>query len=132
MSPLVYSNLVSHLDPAHRDPQGFTESWAASRLLRCHGYRSIGYLPPSPPSRGVDRLLRLPKVERTEEESAGTLSMYRQLMRNPLVWLYFLAIIAYVGCEQGTADWMSPFLERYHHVDPHKGVRMRWPTTGDS
>ena len=65
--------------------------------------------------------LRLPKVERTAEESAGTLSMYRQLLRNPYVWLYFLAIIAYVGCEQGTADWMSPFLERYHHVDPHKG-----------
>ena len=66
-------------------------------------------------------LLRLPKVERTDEESAGTLSMYRQLLRNRFVWLYFLAIIAYVGCEQGTADWMSPFLERYHHVDPHKG-----------
>ena len=60
-------------------------------------------------------------MERTEEESAGTLSMYRQLLRNKYVWLYFLAIIAYVGCEQGTADWMSPFLERYHHVDPHKG-----------
>jgi fucose permease len=65
-------------------------------------------------------LLRLPKVERTAEESAGTLSMYRQLLRNRFVWLYFLAVIAYVGCEQGTADWMSPFLERYHHVDPHK------------
>ena len=60
-------------------------------------------------------------MERTDEESSGTLSMYRQLLRNPYVWLYFLAIIAYVGCEQGTADWMSPFLERYHHVDPHKG-----------
>src|SRR5260370_42482732 len=62
----------------------------------------------------VITLLRLPKVERTAEESAGTLSMYRQLLRNPYVWLYFLAIIAYVGCEQGTADLISPFLERYH------------------
>ena len=65
--------------------------------------------------------LRIPKVVRTEEESARTLSMYRHLLRNPFVWLYSLAIIAYVGCEQGTADWMSPFLERYHQVDPHKG-----------
>jgi len=48
----------------------------------------------------VIALLRLPKVERTAEESAGTLSMYRQLLRNPIVWLYFFAVIAYVGCEQ--------------------------------
>jgi fucose permease len=33
--------------------------------------------------------------------------------------MYFLAIFAYVGCEQGTADWMSKFLSQYHHVDPH-------------
>jgi fucose permease len=24
-----------------------------------------------------------------------------------------------VGCEQGTADWMSQFLFRYHGLDPH-------------
>jgi FHS family L-fucose permease-like MFS transporter len=122
VSPLVYSNLVSHLDPAHRDPEGL--------------YGVLGGLtPPALPWVSiywifavvaglcvvVIAVLRLPKVERTEEESAGTLSMYRQLLRNPYVWLYSLAIIAYVGCEQGTADWMSPFLERYHQVDPHKG-----------
>jgi MFS transporter, FHS family, L-fucose permease len=122
VSPLVYSNLVSHLDPAHRDPEGI--------------YGVLGSVtPPAFPWVSiywifavvaglcvvVTALLRLPKVERTEEESAGTLSMYRQLLRNPFVWLYSLAIIAYVGCEQGTADWMSPFLERYHQVDPHKG-----------
>jgi FHS family L-fucose permease-like MFS transporter len=122
VSPLVYSNLVSHLDPAHRDLAGI--------------YGVLGSVtPPALPWVSiywifavvaglcvvVTALLRLPKVQRTEEESAGTLSMYRQLLRNPFVWLYSLAIIAYVGCEQGTADWMSPFLERYHHVDPHKG-----------
>jgi fucose permease len=122
VSPLVYSNLVSHLDPAHRDLTGI------------YGVLG-GVTPPALPWVSiywifavvaglcvvVTTLLRLPKVQRTEEESAGTLSMYRQLLRNPFVWLYSLAIIAYVGCEQGTADWMSPFLERYHHVDPHKG-----------
>jgi len=122
VSPLVYSNLVSHLDPEHRDLAGI--------------YGVLGSVtPPALPWVSiywifavvaglcvvVTALLRLPKVQRTEEESAGTLSMYRQLLRNPFVWLYSLAIIAYVGCEQGTADWMSPFLERYHHVDPHKG-----------
>ena len=122
VSPLVYSNLVSHLDPAHRDVEGI------------YGLLG-GVTPPALPWVSiywifavvaglcvvVIALLRLPKVERTEEESAGTLSMYRQLLRNPYVWLYSLAIIAYVGCERGTADWMSPFLERYHQVDPHKG-----------
>jgi FHS family L-fucose permease-like MFS transporter len=122
LSPLVYSDLVRHLDPAHRDREGF--------------YAVLGSItPPALPWVSiywifaavagvcvvVIALLRLPKVDRTTEESAGTLSMYRQLLRSPFVWLYFLAIVAYVGCEQGTADWMSPFLERYHGVDPHKG-----------
>ena len=65
--------------------------------------------------------LKLPKVKRTADESAGTLSMYATLLRNPVVWLYFLCVFAYVGCEQGTADWMSQFLYRYHGIDPHIG-----------
>jgi fucose permease len=64
-------------------------------------------------------LLRLPRVDRKEDESAGTLSMYSSLLRSPTTWLYFLSIVAYVGCEQGTADWMSQFLLRYHGFDPH-------------
>lgn len=122
LSPLVYSDLVTHLNPEHRDLSGL--------------YGVLGSITPSAlPWASLYwifavicavcvvaiALLRLPKVERTAEESSGTVSMYRELLRNRVVWLYFLAIIAYVGCEQGTADWMSPFLERYHHVDPHKG-----------
>ncbi len=63
--------------------------------------------------------LKLPVVERSADESAGTLSMYATLLRNPVTWLYFLSIVAYVGCEQGSADWMSQFLYRYHGFDPH-------------
>jgi fucose permease len=121
VSPLVYSDLVTHLDPAHRDIGGLYAVLA-------------GITPPALPWASIYWIfaavsgacvlgiafLRLPKVVRTEEESAGTLSMYRELLRNPYVWLYLLSIVAYVGCEQGTADWMSPFLERYHGVDPHK------------
>lgn len=62
---------------------------------------------------------KFPRVQHTAEERPGTLQMYRSLMRRRLVWMYFLAIFAYVGCEQGTADWMSKFLSQYHHVDPH-------------
>ena len=63
--------------------------------------------------------LKLPTVERSADESAGTLGMYAILLRNPVTWLYFLSIVAYVGCEQGSADWMSQFLYRYHGYDPH-------------
>jgi len=101
LSPLVYSNLV-----------GRGLAWVSIYWI----FAVVAGL-----SVVLISLLRLPKVERKEEESAGTLAMYRELLRNPFVWLYSLAIIAYVGCEQGTADWMSPFLERYHQVDPHKG-----------
>ena len=63
-------------------------------------------------------VVRLPKVERTAEESAGTLGMYRELLRNRVTWLYFLMIFAYVGCEQGTSNWISQFLFRYHGYNP--------------
>src|SRR3984957_8689839 len=60
-----------------------------------------------------------PKVQYTTEERVGSLDMYRNLARQRVVWLYFVAMFAYVGCEQGTADWMSSFLRQYHGFDPH-------------
>ena len=62
---------------------------------------------------------RVPRVERTSDEAAGSLQMYGSLLRKPMVWAFFLCVFAYVGCEQGTADWMSKFLAQYHGYDPH-------------
>jgi MFS transporter, FHS family, L-fucose permease len=62
---------------------------------------------------------RFPRVQHTDEERAGSLEMYTSLARRPIVWMYFVAMFAYVGCEQGTADWMSEFLAKYHGFDPH-------------
>ena len=62
---------------------------------------------------------KFPGVQHTEEERPGTLEMYGNLVRRPLVWLYFTAIFAYVGCEQGTANWISQFLSQYHNLNPH-------------
>jgi fucose permease len=62
---------------------------------------------------------RFPRVERTAEESAGSWSMYSRLFRKPMVWAFFLCVFAYVGSEQGVADWISKFLSTYHGVDPH-------------
>jgi MFS transporter, FHS family, L-fucose permease len=67
----------------------------------------------------VAGISRFPRVEHTADERAGSLDMYRALLRRPIVWLYVLSIFAYVGCEQGTADWISSFLYRYHGYDPH-------------
>ena len=63
--------------------------------------------------------LRFPRVQHTEEERPGSWQMYRSLARRPIVWLYFAAVFAYVGSEQGTADWISKFLSQYHGLDPH-------------
>jgi FHS family L-fucose permease-like MFS transporter len=62
---------------------------------------------------------RFPKVERKEDEAAGTAGMYRYLMQKPVVWLYFFSVFFYVGSEQGTANWISEFLWKYHGYDPH-------------
>ena len=64
-------------------------------------------------------LSRFPQVQHTTEERAGSLEMYRALARKRVVWMYFFAMFAYVGCEQGTADWISQFLSQYHGFDPH-------------
>jgi fucose permease len=63
--------------------------------------------------------LRFPKVERTDDEAAGSVRMYGVLFKRPMVWLFFLCVFAYVGSEQGTADWISKFLSEYHGFDPH-------------
>ena len=68
---------------------------------------------------GVLLLARFPRVELTKDEQAGSLAMYGSLFRKPMVWAFFLCVFAYVGSEQGTADWISKFLSEYHGYDPH-------------
>jgi MFS transporter, FHS family, L-fucose permease len=64
-------------------------------------------------------LAKFPRIQHTAEERVGSLSMYLNLVRRRVVWFYFAAMFAYVGSEQGTADWMSSFLSQYHSLDPH-------------
>ncbi len=61
---------------------------------------------------------RFPVVQRTAAEKTGTWETHYLLFKKPLVWLYFISIFAYVGSEQGTANWISQFLSMYHHIDP--------------
>ncbi len=61
---------------------------------------------------------KFPKVELQEDEKASTWDVYKILFKKKIVWLYFLGIFAYVGTEQGVANWISEFLHKYHNLNP--------------
>ncbi len=63
-------------------------------------------------------LSRFPKVELKAEEKVGTFQNHIELLKNPIVILYFIGIFCYVGSEQGVANWISQFLTVYHGYDP--------------
>lgn len=63
-------------------------------------------------------LVKLPEVALKEEERTGAVQTYIELFRKRHVVLFFIGIMAYVGTEQGIANWMSKFLNMYHGIDP--------------
>lgn len=67
---------------------------------------------------------KFPKVELINEEKAGPLETHIQLFKKRTVILFFVAMICYVGTEQGVANWISQFLSTYHGYDPQtKGAQ---------
>lgn len=66
----------------------------------------------------VIAVVKFPKVELLEDERIDVGKSFGELAQNKLVWLFFLGIFAYVGTEQGIANWISQFLQTYHEVDP--------------
>lgn len=119
LSPLVYSYLVRNLQQ---------ESGDANLLIAA----LARVVPPNLPwislywlfaviallMIGVVAISSIPKVERTTEEQVGGLSTHLGLVKNPTVILFFFGIFAYVGLEQGVANWISEFLNTYHGYDP--------------
>jgi fucose permease len=63
---------------------------------------------------------RFPKVELSNDEKAGLLETHILLFKKRTVILFFIAMICYVGTEQGIANWISQFLYTYHGQDPQK------------
>jgi len=55
----------------------------------------------------------------TNEKNAGW-AVCLKLMKKRTVVLYFIGIVAYVGTEQGLANFMSEFLKQYHDISPEK------------
>ena len=66
----------------------------------------------------IIRLSRFPVVELKADETAGALQTHLMLFKKRTVVLFFIAMICYVGTEQGIANWISKFLETYHQYDP--------------
>jgi len=62
--------------------------------------------------------VRFPKVVRKEDEIVGAWATHVELFKSKTVILYFLGIFAYVGLEQGIANWISEFLRTYHGLRP--------------
>lgn len=63
-------------------------------------------------------MIKLPGIKLKEEEKAGAWSKHVELFKSRTVILYFIALFAYVGTEQGVANWTSQFLFEYHGFDP--------------
>ena len=63
-------------------------------------------------------LVRFPEVIRKEDEIVGAWETHMELFRQKTVILFFFGIFAYVGMEQGIANWISEFLRTYHGFKP--------------
>lgn len=74
--------------------------------------------------------IKLPEVELKDDEKTGGLDTVFELFKDRKVVLYFLGIFAYVGTEQGVANWISEFLRTYHGMNPQiegaKAVSLFW------
>lgn len=61
---------------------------------------------------------KMPEVKRKEDEVVGAWKTHVELLKNKTVILFTLGIFAYVGTEQGIANWISEFLRSYHGFSP--------------
>jgi len=125
LSPFVYSYLVTNLgDPASEG--GFFIDliskmtpldlpWVSIYLV----FSAVSFL-----MLVIILSTKFPAVVRKEDEIVGAWETHLQLFRNRTVILFFLGIFAYVGAEQGIANWISEFLRTYHGLTPEiEGAR---------
>jgi fucose permease len=61
---------------------------------------------------------KFPTVELSDDEKPGAIAIHLELFKNKTVVLYFIAMLCYVGTEQGIATWISQFLQSYHGLNP--------------
>ncbi len=117
LSPLLYSTLVNNIHTANQDPLILLFNQLVSPEIKWVSlywvFALISLLMVV-----IIMLVKFPKVHLKEDEKIDTGAGFKTLLANKYVLLYFLGIFAYVGTEQGIANWTSKFLQMYHGIDP--------------
>ncbi|MDO6425539.1 MFS transporter [Thalassotalea sp. 1_MG-2023] len=117
LSPIVYSNVVQSMATGETSGIiGFFNSNVPANMSWLSMYWIFAAV--SVAMLILIALIKLPKVELKEDEAVGAIGIYKQLLKNKSVILFFIGIAAYVGTEQGVANAISIFLERYHGLNP--------------
>ncbi len=119
LSPFVYSYLVTNLSTQHVNSGLFINFMAfltPSHLPWVSIYWIFAFI--SFLMVVIILLVRFPNVIRKEDEIVGAWKTHIELFRQKTVILFFLGIFAYVGMEQGIANWISEFLRSYHGFKP--------------
>ena len=104
LSPMVYQVFIAQ--PA---VQAYPFPWLSLYLL----FIGISLL-----MMFISYLSKFPAVELGADEKPGALAIHLELFKNKQVILYFVAMLCYVGTEQGIATWISQFLATYHGLNP--------------
>ncbi len=122
LSPFVYSYLVSNLSDQQAVSGVFIKAMAfltPDKLPWVSIYWIFGFV--SFIMMVIIFVVRFPKVVRKEDEIVGAWETHIELFKMKRVILFFLGIFAYVGVEQGIANWISEFLRTYHGIRPETG-----------
>ncbi|MDP3003822.1 MAG: MFS transporter [Bacteroidales bacterium] len=119
LSPFVYSYLVTHLSD-HQTNDGLFVTFISYLTPHQLPWVSIYWIFTFVSFLMMAAILfiRFPKVIRKEDEIVGAWETHIELFRQKTVILFFLGIFAYVGTEQGIANWISEFLRTYHGFKP--------------
>lgn len=111
LSPLVYKKMVDpeskELWEVLRDLVAPAEGWVGMYVLfAVMALILAGITAGTPFLQG--------KQENGRDEKGGL----KTLLRSRTTYFYFFGIFSYVGIEQGIGNWISPFLQEYHGLDP--------------
>ena len=117
LSPYVYTSLLKSLATQPRESWvSLLLGWVPENLSWLSMYGLFAVLSLCMLVRIL--VMRLPKIELADNEKAGALLLHWELLKNKQVQLFFIAIVAYVATEQGVANSLSLFLQKYHGFDP--------------
>jgi FHS family L-fucose permease-like MFS transporter len=116
LSPLVYSYFVVHFNDADNKFLTLFHSIVPADLPWVSLYWQFAVI--SLLMIVIIRVTKFPPVELKEDEKAGTWATHFALFKSPVVVAFFIAMICYVGTEQGLNNNISEFLKTYHAYDP--------------